>query len=162
MSRDDEIDHHLRRALQHAPDRDLAPPATLDQAVLAAARQAAQASSAGQAVVTSGATAFAASPRPSWQGWLAGLMRPAASATLATVVLASVVGWLWDASEAPEQRPQVWGRHGASAHASAPNAARHRDPRPNHPGKRECAQCRCRDIALWDDEARAWLAAASS
>ena len=105
MSRDDGIDQHLRMALQHAPDRDLAPPATLDQSVLAAAHQSVQAAAAGRATVTQGATALSAPPRRRWQRWLAGLLWPRALATLATVVLASVLAGLWNAGQAPEQEP---------------------------------------------------------
>ena len=86
---DDARDAHLRAALRHAPDHDLAAPNALTERILARA-----------------ASAVGAHGRP---GWLAGLRRslaalaqPRPAAALASLALATVVGLMWREGPPPE------------------------------------------------------------
>lgn len=90
MSDDLPRDAHLRAALRHAPDRELAPPAALSREILAAARA-------------------AVAPPPWPQRVLAKvtalldlLRRPAAGAAFASLVLATVIGLMWRDGPPPE------------------------------------------------------------
>jgi hypothetical protein len=90
MSDDLPRDAHLRAALRHAPDRELAPPAALSREILAAAR--------------------AAVAPPPWPrralakaaALLDMLRRPAAGAAFASLVLATVIGLMWRDGPPPE------------------------------------------------------------
>jgi hypothetical protein len=89
---DEPEDAYLRAALRHAPDANVAPPATLSAAILSQARAAAS--------ITQAST-MAEPLAPVWQllawlrqGWLA-LSQPALAAGVASVMVASVVGVMW-------------------------------------------------------------------
>jgi hypothetical protein len=89
------IDPHLRAALDHAPDRDLAPPPALNAQIVREARR-------------------AVAPRePALARAWSWLMQPAGAAALATVALATVITLMW--RDGPPQPDEAAGRHGAPA-----------------------------------------------
>jgi len=102
MPDDDIRDAHLRAALHHAPDAQLAPPAAVSAAILREARAAAPPQRTGAAGAGAGASASAADGKGPWQAlqrgaaraWAA-LSHPPLAAGLASVMLASVVGLMW-------------------------------------------------------------------
>lgn len=84
-------DPHLQTALRHAPDRDLAAPPELGEALRRQARQA------------------AAERRPRGPGWIerwfGGLSRPVAGGAFATLLIAGFVGLMWQQGPPPEALP---------------------------------------------------------
>lgn len=81
-----DLDSRLAAALRHAPDVDQAPPAALDQRILQRARSATQAQTWWRRLGTA----------------LDGLLQPAPAAALATLVLGTVIGLMWQAGPPPE------------------------------------------------------------
>lgn len=103
---------HLLAALQHAPDRDVVPPAALSAAILRRAQAAAQ------------------PPRVRWWVALDRLWRPAPMAAFGAVAMATLIGILWSGQDPPEAHASSRGaacRHGVRAAArtggSAPTTA---------------------------------------
>lgn len=88
-----EPDAMLRAALRHAPDRDAHPPEAVSAQILLKARRA----------------AAAPAPSPSggaWQrvrGWLQALTRPVPAAAFAGLMLATVIGVMWQDGPPPER-----------------------------------------------------------
>ena len=88
-------DPYLRAALRHASDHDTAPPAALEQRILAAAHA---------------ATHAAVRAQPWWRRALSaldGLLQPAPAAAFATVMLGTVVALMWRGELAREAMPDV-------------------------------------------------------
>lgn len=107
-------DPHLQTALRHAPDRDVAAPPELGEALRRQARQA------------------AAERRPRGPGWIerwfGGLSRPVAGGAFATLLIAGFVGLMWQQGPPPEALP---GR--ADAPAAEPAAPLASSPAPAAP-----------------------------
>lgn len=106
---EDGIDPRLRAALRHAPDRDLAPPAALDRRILDAASEALRSKRV--------------SARSGWRAWLDALTRPAGAAALTSVVLATVIGVMWQDGPPPEAPPETPSETLSEMKAAPPKAA---------------------------------------
>ena len=89
----DQIDSRLAAALRHAPDHDAAPPASLDQTILARARAA-----------TKPPSWWRGFYRHRWSG-IDGLLQPAPAAAFVTLVLGTVIGVMWHGEPPAEAIP---------------------------------------------------------
>jgi hypothetical protein len=87
-------DAHLRQALRHAPDADAAPPPGLSAGILAQARAAVRPTPA--AIVV-----------PWWQRLWSQMATPAFGGAFASLMLAGVIGVLWQDGPPPEALPDV-------------------------------------------------------
>jgi len=88
-------DERLRAALRHAPDRDARPPEALSASILRSAQQAAR------------PTPSPSAASRAWQAvkdGLAALTRPAPAAAFASLMLATVIGVMWQGGPPPEDR----------------------------------------------------------
>lgn len=108
---DDARDAHLRQALRHAPDRDAAPPAALSASILAQARAAVQP-----------AAPHRAPAAPWWSRLWQQMATPAFGGAFASVMLAGVIGVMWQDGPPPEALPGAE-RESAKAPATAPMPA---------------------------------------
>lgn len=111
-------DAHLLAALQHAPDRDMLPPAALSAQILDSARQAVQ-------------PARPAAPARSWKAaWLERLLQwqrllaqPATAGALATLAVATVIGLMWRSGVPADEETQFAVAQVAAPEAPAPPPA---------------------------------------
>lgn len=111
-------DAHLLAALQHAPDRDVLPPAALSAQILDSARQAVQ-------------PAPPAVPARSWKAaWLERLLQwqrllaqPATAGALATLAVATVIGLMWRSGVPADEEQQFAVAQVAVPEAPAPAPA---------------------------------------
>ena len=109
-SADAERDAYLQGALRHAPDADVAPPASLSEAILREAR---------------GATSTRVEPVRRWDAVLAfwsWLARPPVAAGFASLMVATLAGVMWWGQPIEAPRDEAPARSSAPAPASPPAA----------------------------------------
>jgi hypothetical protein len=107
---DAERDAYLQGALRHAPDADVAPPASLSEAILREAR---------------GATSTRVEPVRGWDAVLAfwsWLARPPVAAGFASLMVATLAGVMWWGQPIEAPRDEAPARSSAPAPASPPAA----------------------------------------
>ena len=110
-AREAPLDAHLRQALRHAPDRDAVPPAALSASILAQARAAVQPVPPRHAPAA-----------PWWSRLWQQMATPAFGGAFASVMLAGVIGVMWQDGPPPEALPGAE-RETAKAPAAAPMPA---------------------------------------
>ncbi len=106
---DEARDAHLRQALRHAPDRDAAPPPALSASILAQAR----------AAMPPAAPRREVAP-PWWSRLWQQLATPAFGGAFASVMLAGVIGVMWQDGPPPEALPGAERDLAKAPAASAP------------------------------------------
>jgi hypothetical protein len=129
------IDPQLRRALTHAPDADLLPPASIDAAVLAAARAQAGLRARERSIGARGTAPADPGPATLPGRLRAWWRRPAAAPAFATVLLGTLVVTMWRGEDLPPAVPPV----------QAPLPASADPPGPARAGVYEAPQARARD-----------------
>lgn len=108
---DEARDAHLRQALRHAPDRDAAPPPALSASILAQARAAVQPAAPRREVAP-----------PWWSRLWQQVATPAFGGAFASVMLAGVIGVMWQDGPPPEALPGAERDLAKAPTASAPAA----------------------------------------